>query len=106
MNLMIRFFFTETEAFLLIKTNDIAVTKTSHKYPYYLLKLTSEPYTFEKNEKDDYNHIHPINCKVVIGHYMEIFKEMNHDDIYYLDVTKTAIISFFNPELEILKPCK
>ena len=39
---------------------------------------------------------------------MEVFKETKDGDIYYLDVTKTAIISCFSvvgicPELEILR---
>ena len=89
-------YFAETEACLLIKTDDIAVIKTGDDFPYYLLKLTCEPYTTEANEKDDYNHTFPINHKVVKGHYMEVFKETKDGDIYYLDLMKTAIISCFS----------
>ena len=101
-------YFAETEASLLIKTDDIAVIKTGDDFPYYLLKLTCEPYTTEANEKDDYNHTFPINHKVVKGHYMEVFKETKDGDIYYLDLMKTAIISCFSvvgicPELELIQ---
>ena len=101
-------FFTKTEASLLIKTNNITVIKASDNCPYYLLKLTCEPYTTETNEKDDCNHTSLINHKVVKGHYLEVFKEMKDGNICYLEVPKTAIISGFSvvgicPELEIFQ---
>ena len=108
MNLMMRIFFTKTEASILVKTNNIAVIKASDNYPYYLLKLTCEPYTTETNEEDDCNHTSLINHEVVKGHYMEVFKETKDGNICYLEVTKTAIISGFSvvgicPELEIFQ---
>ena len=45
-------YYPETEASLLVKKDDIAVIKTSDAHPYYLYKLSCQPYITEQIEKD------------------------------------------------------
>ena len=67
-----------------------------------------ESHTMEQIEKDGYNHTFPANCKVIKGHYLEIFKETKDGDAYYLDDNKTALISCFSvvgicPDLDVVQ---
>ena len=45
---------------------------------------------------DDYGHIVPPSHRVVKGHYLEVHRNNNDGDIYYLDESKIAIISAFS----------
>ena len=69
--------------------------KTSDDYPYYLLQLTKDPFETEDLVSDDYGHFFPPHHRVVEGHYLEIHKNID-DGVYYLDVSKTALISGFS----------
>ena len=87
--------FMESEASKLIQKGDIAVIKTGDDHPYYLLKLTKEPYETEELVRDDYGHDFPPFHRVIEGHYLELHKALKEGDVYYLDEQRTAIISAF-----------
>ena len=65
-------------------------------FPYYLVKLSKDPFRTSKSVKDDYGYYIPANTKVIEGNYLEIFKETKERDLYYLDTSKLAIISCFS----------
>lgn len=97
--------FMESEASQLITVGDIAVIKTGDDHPYYLLKLTKEPYETKTLVTDDYNHEFPPLHRVVEGHYLEIHSTGKDGDVFYLDQRRTALISAFSvvgncPELQ------
>ena len=83
------------EASKLIQKGDIAVIKTGDDHPYYLLKLTKEPYETEELVRDDYGHDFPPFHRVIEGHYLELHKALKEGDVYYLDEQRTAVISAF-----------
>ena len=90
----------------MIRNGDIAVIKTSDDHPYYLLKLSKDPYKTSEIVVDDYKHQIPPLTKVVEGSYFELHKTSTDGDVYYLD-TKRALVSSFCvvgscPPLEIL----
>ena len=86
--------FYESEAAKTLREGDIAVIKTSNDYPYYLLKLSRDPFQTNVVQTDDFNHQFPSLTKVIEGNYFEIHKSNTDCDIYYLD-TKIALISSF-----------
>ena len=103
--------FMESEASKLIK-GDIALIKTGDDHPYYLLKLSNDPYETEGVVSDDYNHDFPPLHRVVEGHYLEMHKTNNDGDIYFLDEDRTAIVSAYcvvgncpPPETMLQKRC-
>ena len=65
-------------------------------FPYYLVKLSKDPFRTSKSVKDDYGYYLPANTKVIEGNYLEIFKETKERDLYYLDTSKLAIVSCFS----------
>ena len=69
---------------------------TGHGFPYYLVKLSKDPFTTTESVKDDYGHYISANIKVIEGNYLEIFKETKEGDLYYLDTSKLALISWFS----------
>ena len=79
----------------MIQEADIAVIKTGDDHPYYLLKLTKDPYKTTSLTTDGYGHEFPPLHRVVEGNYLERHLTNNDGDVYYLDETKTAIISAF-----------
>ena len=85
----------ESEAAKLIQSGDIALIKTGDDHPYYLLKLTREPYETQAVAVDDYGNDFPPLHRIVEGHYLERHSTNNAGDIYYLDTSKTAFISGF-----------
>ena len=87
--------FMESEASKVIQSGDIALIKTGDDHPYYLLKLTTEPYETESAVVDDYGHDFPPLHRIVEGNYLERHTSNNDGDVYYLDTTKTAFISGF-----------
>ena len=87
--------FMESEASKLIQSGDMALIKTGDDHPYYLLKLTREPYETESAVVDDYGHDFPPLHRIVEGNYLERHTTNNDGDVYYLDTTKTAFISGF-----------
>ena len=87
--------FVETEAAKFIAQGDIAVIKTGHDHPYYLLRLTSSPYETVSEINDDYRHTFPPNHRAVEGNYVEVFKERSDGSLYYVDVKQKAIVSAF-----------
>lgn len=86
--------YKETEASCIVKCSDVTVIRAGDDFPYYLLKLVIDP--FIRIIKDDYGHAIPANTKVVQGYYFEIYKETNDGDLYYLDTSKSAIISCYS----------
>ena len=88
--------YMESDASKVIVCGDIAVIKTSDDHPYYLLMLTEDPYVTDCVVSDDYGHDIPPMHRVVEGHYLEVHKATNDGDIYFLDDSKTAIISSFS----------
>ena len=85
----------ESDASKVIISGDIALIKTGDHHPYYLLKLIKDPYVTEDIVSDDYGHLVPPLHRVVEGHYLEIHKNNNDGDVYYLDESKKAIVSSF-----------
>ena len=85
----------ESEASKLILKGDIAVIKTGDDHPYYLLKLTKDPYETQETITDSYNHKFPPYHRVIEGNYLELHKEQKDSDLYYVDYRKTALISAF-----------
>ena len=85
----------ESEASKLILKGDIAVIKTGDDHPYYLLKLTKDPYETQETITDSYNHKFPPYHTVIEGNYLELHKEQKDSDLYYVDYRKTALISAF-----------
>ena len=85
----------ESEASKLILKGDIAVIKTGDDHPYYLLKLTKDPYETQETITDSYNHYFPLYHRVIEGNYLELHKEQKYSDLYYVDYHKAAIISAF-----------
>lgn len=88
--------YEETEASCIVKCSDVAVIRTGDKFPYYLVKLTKDPFCTNECIKDDYGHFIPANTKVIEGHYYEVFKEVKEGDLYYLDTSKSAIVSCYS----------
>ena len=58
--------------------------KPSDDHPYYLFKLSRDPFQTDKVLTDDYNHQFPPLTKVIEGNYFEIHKSNTDCDIYYL----------------------
>ena len=87
--------FIESEAAQLIKEGDLALIKTGDDHPYYLLKLSKDPYETERVVSDDYHHNFPPLHRVIEGHYLELHKANNDGDLYYLDTDRTAIVSAY-----------
>ena len=85
----------ESEASKLILKGDIAVIKTGDDHPYYLLKLTKDPYETQETITDSYNHKFPPYHRVIVGNYLQFHKEQKDSDLYYVDYRKTALISAF-----------
>ena len=85
----------ESEASKLILKGDIAVIKTGDDHPYYLLKLTKDPYETQETITYSYNHKFPPYHRVIEGNYLELHKEQKDSDLYYVDYRKTALISAF-----------
>ena len=88
--------YEETEASCVVKCHDVAVLCTGDGFPCYLVKLSKDPFTTNESVKDDYGHYIPTNTKVIEGNYLEIFKETKEGDLYYLDTSKLALISWFS----------
>ena len=82
----------ESEASKLILKGDIAVIKTGDDHPYYLLKLTKDPYETQETITDSYNHKFPPYHRVIEGNYLKLHKEQKDSDLHY---RKTAMISAF-----------
>ena len=97
MNLMswMKFEYFKSEASKLILKGDIAVIKTGDDHPYYLLKLTKDPYETQETITDSYNHKFPPYHRVLEGNYLELHKEQKDSDLCYVDYRKTAMISAF-----------
>ena len=79
----------------MILKGDIAVIKTGDDHPYYLLKLTKDPYETQETITDSYNHKFPPYHRVIVGNYLQFQKEQKDSDLYYVDYRKTALISAF-----------
>ena len=90
-----KFEYFKSEASKLILKGDIAVIKTGDDHPYYLLKLTKDPYETQETITDSYNHKFPPYHTVIEGNYLELHKEQKDSDLYYVDYCKTAVISAF-----------
>ena len=60
------------------------------------MKLSNYHFTTTESVKDDYGHNIPANTKVIERNYLEIFKETKEGDLYYLDTSKLALISWFS----------
>ena len=88
--------YDETETSSLVKCNDIAVIQTSDDFPYYLVKLKKDLFLTDSNTKDDHGQTFPTMIKIIVGNYYEHFKQVNESELYYLDQTKTAVISCFS----------
>ena len=69
---------------------------TGDGFPYYLVKLSKDPFTTTESVKDDYGHYISANIKVIEGDYLEIFKETKEGDLYYLDTAELAIMLLVN----------
>ena len=67
--------YEDTETSCIVKCSYVAVIRTGDKFPYYLVKLTKDPFFTNKCIKDDYGHFIPANTKVIEGHYYEVFKD-------------------------------
>ena len=67
--------------------------RTGDDFPYYFVKLKKDPFLTDGNTKDDCGQTFPPMTKVIVGHYYEHFKQVKEGDLYYLDQTKTAVIS-------------
>ena len=70
--------------------------RTDDDFPYYLVKLRKDLFLTDSNVKDDYGQTFLPMTKVIAGNYYEHFKQVKEGDLYYLDQTKTAVISCFN----------
>ena len=88
--------YEETEASCIAKCHDVAIVGIGDGFSYYLVKLSKDPFTTTESVKDDYGHYIPANTKVIEGNYLEIFKETKEGDLYYLDTSKLALISWFS----------
>ena len=88
--------FEETEVSYIVKCHDVTVVCTGDGFPYYLVKLSKDPFTTTECVKDDYVHYILTYTKIIEGNYYEIFKETKDGDLYYLDTSKLAIISCFS----------
>ena len=60
------------------------------------MKLSNYHFTTTESVKEDYGHNIPANTKVIERNYLEIFKETKEGDLYYLDTSKLALISWFS----------
>ena len=85
----------KSEASKLILKGDIAVIKTGDDHPYYLLKLTKDPYETQETITDSYNYKFPPYHTAIEGNYLELHKEQKDSDLYCVDYRKTAMISAF-----------
>ena len=45
---------------------------------------------------DGYNHTFPPFQQLVKENYLELHKDQEHNDVYYIDYGKAAIISYFD----------
>ena len=89
--------YMESDASKVIVKDDIAVIKTGDNHYYYILKLIKDPFITEDLVFDDYGHFFPPLHQVVQGQYLENHQNNTKDgDIYFLDVSKTAIVSAFS----------
>ena len=59
------------------------------------MKLSKDHFTTTESVKDNYGHNIPTKKKIKEGNYLEIFKETKEGDLYYLDTSKLALISWF-----------
>ena len=75
--------YLESNASKIIVSGDIAFIKTGDNHPYYLLKLTKDPYVTEGVVSDDYGEVVFPSWKVVEGHCLEIHKNINDGYILF-----------------------
>ena len=55
----------------------------------------NDPFLTDSNTKGDYGQTFASMTKVIFGHYYEHFKQVKKGNLYYLDQTKTSLISCF-----------
>ena len=60
---------------------------------YYLIKITDEPHTINNTVTDKYGHTFVPGDTVVEGHYLEVKKRSKSGTKYYVDYSKSCIIS-------------
>ena len=70
--------------------------RTSDDFPNYLVKLKKDSFLTDSNTKDDYGQTFPLMTKIIVYNYYEHLKQVKESDSYYLDQTKTALISCFS----------
>ena len=88
--------YEETEASCIVKCHDVAVVCTGDGFPYYLVKVSRDPFITTECVKDDYGHYILTNKEVIEGNYYKIFKETKEGDLDYLDTSKLVIILCFS----------
>ena len=59
-------------------------------------EIKERPIPEDSNTKDDYVQTFPPITKIIVGNYYEYFKQVKEGNLYYLDQTKTAVISCFS----------
>ena len=75
----------ETEASKMITTGDIIVIKICDNHPYYLLNLTKYPYETDETVCNCYNHKFLPYHQVLEDNYLDLGKEQEDNDVYYID---------------------